>query len=178
MGAKKKRRRIKKMMAKGDGITWDELVLAGIGTLAKAAKKGKKKTFNRAVKRGIVTLDLDIPELEEMVYSDEGAESEPVISYSPHGGGWYNIEVDDLIVDRVKGEEESANRAGELLEAFAELDPKDQESIETGVFHTGGGWYELKVNGVPIEKVQGEEAAQERYAEIETLNNAESIVDA
>lgn len=177
MGAKKKRKQIKKIMTKGDGVTWDELVLAGIGTLAKAAKKGKKKSFDKAVDRGIKTLELDIPELEQMVYTDSGGAAEPVISYSPHGGGWYNIEVDGVIVERIKGEEESANRAGELLEAFAGLDPDDQESTETGLIHTGGGWYDLMVNGVPIEKIRGEEAANERFADIEALN-VETTMDA
>lgn len=178
MGAKKKRKKMEKIMAKGDGVTWDELVLAGIGTLAKASKKGKKKSFNRAVDRGIKTLELNIPDLDEMVYADEGgSNAEPVISYSPHGGGWYNIDVDGVIVERIKGEEDAANRAGELLEAFAGLDPDDQLSTETGLVHTGNGWYDLKVNGVPIDKIRGEEEANERYAQIEALN-VESTVDA
>lgn len=178
MGAKKKRKRIQKMMAKGDGVTWDELVLAGIGTLAKAAKKGKKRSFIRAVDRGIKSLELDIPELDAMVYTDsEASGTDPVISYSPHGGGWYNIEIDEVVVARVKGEEESANRAGELLEAFAELDPEDQANAETGVFHTGGGWYQLVVNGIPVDKVQGEQAANERYSEIESLNVETTVQD-
>jgi hypothetical protein len=178
MGDKKKRKRIKKLMAKGDGVVWDDLVLAGIGTLAEAAKKRKKKVFDKAVERGIRTLDLEIPELDDLVYDDtDDAGSDPVISYSPHGGGWYNIEIDAVIVERIKGEEEAANRAGELLESFAALDPEEQDNVETGVFHSGGGWYRLVVNGVPVGKVQGEEAANERYAEIEAFN-VETTVDA
>jgi hypothetical protein len=177
MGAKKKRKRIQTLMNKGDGIVWDDLVLAGIGTLAKAAKKGKRKRFDRAVERGVKTLDLEIPELDDLVYDDTGdVGSDPVISYSPHGGGWYNIEIDNLIVGRVKGEEEAATRAGELLEAFASLDPEERD-METGSFHSGGGWYQLMVNGVPVDKVRGEEAANERYAEIEAFN-VETTVDA
>ena len=178
MGAKKRKKqakRIKKIIRKSS-VDWDDIVLAGLGTLSRAAKKDKRKLFTNAVKRGIDVVEMEIPAVDRIIYEEhdkpvEG--SDPVISYSPHGGGWFNVEIDGQVVERVKGEEESAARAGELLEAFAALDPEEQADRTSGIFHTGGGWYTLKINGVPVDKVRGEDKASDRMSDVEDSATAD-----
>ncbi len=171
MGKRKRRKRIEKILRDGDGIVIDDIVLAGVGTLAKAAKKDRQKTFTKAVERGHRAIELDVEALNSLVFpvGESRRASEPVISYSPHGGGWFRIEINGTVVERVKGEEASAARAGELLESYAALSGKTNPE-KTGVIPTGGGWYEIVVSGVPVDKVQGRDLADQRLAEIEGLN--------
>ena len=164
-----KKKRLRKMIEDTEA-TWEDIVHAGIGTLAKAAKKGKKKRFGKAVKRGKKALDLELQELESIVFASDEIE----IAYAPTGNGWYEIDVNGVVIDRVQGEEAAADRAGELLKAHASLAGGKQSASETGILDIGGGWYDVVVSGVPIEKVQGMEAAEERMAEVQALNEGSS----
>jgi hypothetical protein len=164
-----KKKRLRKMIEDTEA-TWDDIVHAGIGTLAKAAKKGKKKRFGKAVKRGKKTLDLELPELESIVFAPEEIE----IAYAPTGNGWYEVDVNGIVVERVQGEEAAAGRAGELLQAHASLADGKQATSETGILDVGGGWYDVVVSGVPVEKVRGMEAAEERMAEVRAFNEGSS----
>lgn len=166
MGKKKKqRKKITKWIEADDGIEFDDLVYAGLGVLAASAKKGKKRKFKKARKRGRKLVAREIGALTQMLAPDE----EPLISYTHHGGGWFGVEVDGFVVDRIQGEEEAAIRAGELLEAYAALDLADRDPDRTGLYDNGGGWYGIYVNGVPIDNVQGREEAELRFEEIESL---------
>lgn len=153
-------------------LSEQELLLAGLGLMARAVERSKKKAFKKAVKSGRRLSDAGLPSFEALLAQDE---EEPeadvaVISYEARGGGWFGVAVDGVLVDSVKGEEAAAARASELFAAHASLDPNSQESVATGMFHSGGGWYDLLVRGVPVARVRGKEAAEERLAEIESFS--------
>ena len=167
MGKKKRqRKKIEKWVSSEDPVTFDDIVHAGVAALGEAAGSGKKKKFRKAVERGQKIAGLDLPGLTELLYPED---EEPVIAYSHSGGGWYEVDVHGYVVDKVQGEEAAASRAGELLEQYASLEA-NEVSADTGVKHTGGGWYQILVHGVPVDTVQGEEAAAQRYEEIKALN--------
>ncbi len=171
-------------------VSYDDLAMAGVGLLAttlpdkKQKKQAKKaaKAFDKLVKRGRRLAPEGLapepepaphpesaePEPEPQVKQAEteatsATSTEPVISYQAHDDGWYTIQVDDIEVDRVQGEEAAAERAGELLAKYAALELGDQRSGETALTHTGGGWYVVIVNGVPIDRMRGRDATHERY---------------
>lgn len=145
-----------------------DVVLAGFGTLA-AAAAGDKKKLKKAVGRGAGLLDRDrdaLTELYTVAVSTTPADTGPTISYDAAGGGWYDVMVNDVPVSRVRGEVAAAEKAGTLFARYAQLDPDDQESRATAIAHRGGGWYDVVVEGVPIDTVRGEEEARERLNEI------------
>ena len=167
MGKKKRqRKKIKKWILTDQGVSFDDIIHAGVSVLSDAAASGKKKKFKKAVKKGQGVVARDLPGLTELLYPED---DEPVIAYSHSGGGWYEVDVHGYVVDKVQGEEAAASRAGELLEQFASIEA-NEVSGDTGVKHTGGGWYQVLVHGVPVDTVQGEDAATERYEEIKALN--------
>ena len=177
MGKKKKRKkakkrkqllkRIEKTIDKGDGVSYDDLAVVGLGVLVDSAKDKKSKRFWKTHKRGTKAAAMGFPVIDSIFAMEEETDLvEPVISYRHQGGGWYDIEVGGSVVDRVQGETDAAERAGELLEQAAAMDG----AIEDGVSHSGGGWYELVVGGVPVERVQGQEAAETAMERIESLN--------
>ncbi len=169
MGKKSKKRR-QKVARKIDSwleeseLTEEELMLAGLGVMARAVEKKQRKLFDRAMRTGRKIADLG---LEQLSSDQEQPDPSPVIAYRPHGGGWYAVEIDDVLVERVHGEEAAAARAAQLFQAYASLDADEQAKRTTAMVHTGGGWYDVIVNGVPVEKVRGREAAEERFAEIQ-----------
>lgn len=169
MGKKKKqRKKITKWVEAEGGIEFDDLVYAGVGVLAKAARKGKKKAFKKAKERGEEVASLEIEALDQLLGLDE---QEPVVSYSHNGGGWYDIDIDGFVVDRVQGEREAATRAGELLEAYAAHESDERDFERTGIYEVGGGWYEVFAVGVPLGRLQGKEEADARFEEISSLNS-------
>lgn len=155
-------------------LSEEELIMAGLGVMAKAVEQGQKKLFNRAIKAGRRLADLGIPSLDTPGSQREEATpdaptsslSEPVISYQHNGGGWYSVKVAGIEVDRLQGEQPAAERAGELLAAYAGQDAADQKSRETGITHVGGGWYEVRVAGVPVDRVRGKDRVVERYGQL------------
>ncbi len=97
---------------------------------------------------------------------DEITPKNPVIAYRPTAGGWYDIEIEGTVVETIQGEEGAAKRAGDLLAAFAALEPEEQERMHTGIVDHGGGWYLVSIAGVPVDRVRGKETAEERFAEV------------
>ncbi len=103
-------------------LSEEELIMAGLGVMAKAVEQGQKKLFNRAMKAGRRLADLGLPSLDTAGANrqkaasdaDTSSSSEPVISYQHHGGGWYSVEVAGIEIDRLQGEQPAAERAGEL----------------------------------------------------------------
>lgn len=178
---KQARKKLQKTASKVDswiadaGLTEGELMLAGLGVMARAVDKKQKKMLKKAVKTGRKVMNVGLESLStskagaEPHGEDESAESseappEPVIAYRAKGGGWYAIEVDGVEVDSAQGESDAATRAGELLQNYAALD--DGAPSETGVHHVGGGWYMIVVKGVPVNRIRGKESAHERFAEL------------
>lgn len=155
-------------------LSEEELIMAGLGVMAKAVEQGQKKLFDRAMKAGRRLADLGLPSLDTSASNREEAtpdattsnRSEPVISYQHNGGGWYTVEVAGIEVDRLQGEQPAAERAGELLAAYAGQDAADQKSRATGISHVGGGWYEVKVAGVPVDRVRGKASVEARYRQL------------
>lgn len=181
MGKKSKKQKKRAKVASkvdrwvADGqVSEEELIMAGLGVMAKAVEQGQKKLFNRAMKAGRRLADLGLPSLdtaganrqEPAGNTDTSNSSEPVISYQHNGGGWYTVEVAGIEVDRLQGEQPAAVRAGELLAAYAGQDAADQKSRATGITHVGGGWYEVKVAGVPVDRVRGKDNVEERYGQL------------
>lgn len=150
-----------------NSVSTEDLVMAGLGVAAKSARIGRRKPFKRARNTGRRLVAEGFPAPVDVTRttptSDETNRSEPVISYQHNGGGWYSIEVAGFEVDRVQGEQPAAERAGSLLAAYASLDSTSQQSRSTGVDHVGGGWYEVTVAGVPVDRVRGKSAVAQRY---------------
>lgn len=180
MGKSKKQKKRAKVAAKVDRwvaeaeLSEEELIMAGLGVMAKAVEQGQKKLFNRAMKAGRRLADFGLPSLDAPATDRQGSASdattsnlsEPVISYQHNGGGWYTVEVAGIEVDRVQGEQPAAERARELLAAYAGQDGKHQTNRTTGINHVGGGWYEVKVAGVPVDRVRGKDSVEERYGQL------------
>lgn len=169
MGKTKKLDKKLRKAIQRDEVTLNEIVNAGIGVLVKAAEKGKRKPFRKAEKRGRKTIEAGVPALDALLDGSDDTVDDPVISYRHRGGGWYDIEVDEAIVDRVQGEAAAAERAGELLEGYAALEPGVQRDRRSGIFDSGGGWYEIFENGVPVVRVQGRDAAEEHVERLRAL---------
>lgn len=156
------------------GISVEDLIYAGLGSLAKAEKKGKKKVFTRLGELGQKVVAIGMPATVELIETAQPVPSEsyrnPMIAYRPNGGGWYNVEVGDHVVATVQGEEEAAQRAGRLLAEFAALDLEEQEGRVTGIRDQGGGWYTVQVEGVPLDRVRGRAAAERMLEDVMTLD--------
>lgn len=181
MGKKKKRKKrqrlakkLNKMIESDESLSPQDLIYVGMSVFAKAADKGSRKVYRKAAKRGRTMLEFDLPAINDFakphLTNQKHELEDPVISYQLHGGGWYEIMVGDTTVTRVQGEEEAAAMAGELLERYAALDANVQGVDRHGAFHVGGGWYEIVVAGVPIDRIQGRDAADERLLEVAALN--------
>ena len=176
-------KRVERFVDRHD-VTYDDLAMAGVGVLAttlpgkkhKRVAKRATKSFDKLVDRGRRLAPDGLapqPETADVEGSpassaekSSAASAEPVISYQSNGGGWYTIQVDGIEVDRVKGEGPAADRAGELLAKYAALEPSVQRASETALTHSGGGWYDVVVNGVPVDRMRGRDAVNERYGHL------------
>lgn len=180
MGKKRKKQR-RKLAAtieewlQDAAIDERELILVGIGVMAHDVTKNKKgKRFKKSLRMGRKLAAIGLPSLSApravsatvtSTNGDTGSEP-PLIAYAPLGGGWYAIEVDGVVVRHLQGEEDAAAAVAELLAKYAALDPDEQQKRETVLAHSGGGWYDIKVRGVPVDRVRGREDAEDRFAEI------------
>ena len=71
------------------------------------------------------------------------------------GGGWYEIQAGDVVVEKLKGRKAVAAELKRL-----------QETDEVTTVAVGGGWYEVRIGAVVVEKVQGEEEATAAAAKL------------
>jgi len=106
--------------------------------------------------------NLDLAKQEQTV--DQAAT--PNVDARATGGGWYEVRVHGLVVDRVRGEDAATTRVEQLrAQDFAGGDGAAPRKI--AVEATGGGWYEVKVDGVVVDKVQGRRAADAAVERLE-----------
>lgn len=90
----------------------------------------------------------------------------PDIEARSVGGGWYDVRVHGLTVDKVQGEEAARARVEQLRAQDFSTGGDGQPGTVT-VEATGGGWYEVRVDGVAVDKVQGRRAADAAVARLE-----------
>lgn len=93
-------------------------------------------------------------------------EAEPAVEAVATGNGWYEIRVRGVVVDKAHGEDAAADKVSALLEQDAALTNGKREAGAEAV-KSGGGWYTVQFNGLAVDKVQGQEAAEARVAELE-----------
>jgi len=92
--------------------------------------------------------------------------SVPDVEARSVGGGWYEVRVHGLAVDKVQGEEAAAERVQALR--AQDFTTGDTEATSITAEATGGGWYEVRVDGVVVDKVQGRKAADAAIKRLET----------
>lgn len=178
VSTRKLSKRVERFIEKHD-VTYDELAMAGVGYLGiklpgkkhknyKKRSKKMAKRFDELVERGERLAPEEMTVAAQALATDEIGEPapEPVISYQAVDGGWFAIEIDGVHVERVQGEDEAARMAGDLLANYAALDPGEQQRTTTAVTHTGGGWYDIVVHGVPVDRVRGKDAAMDRFGHL------------
>ena len=76
------------------------------------------------------------------------------------------MQVSGTEIDRLQGEQAAAERAGALLAAYAAQDARSQDDRSTSIDHVGGGWYEVRVAGVPVDRIRGKATVEERYGQL------------
>ena len=94
------------------------------------------------------------------------AQAQPEIVAVESGNGWYDISVYDRVVGKVHGEEEAIEEISRLQKENATLTEAERSSGVEAV-KGGGGWYQIKLNGLVVDKVQGKEAADTEVARLE-----------
>lgn len=94
------------------------------------------------------------------------AEAQPEIVAVETSNGWYDIVVHDKVVGKVHGEEEAIDEVARLQQENATLTAAERASGVEAV-KGGGGWYQIKLNGLVVDKVQGKEAADTEVARLE-----------
>ncbi len=105
---------------------------------------------------------LDALKHEHAIADESAAEIEAVAT----GNGWYDVVVRGVVVGKVHGEEDAAERVGRLIREDAALTSAEREAGPEAV-KGGGGWYTIKMNGLVVDKVQGEQLAEVRLAALE-----------
>ena len=135
----------------------EEFVLAGIGLLERKPKK-----FRKAVQRGRKA------ERQSNAYTGLLARlnaPSPVYVRPGGGGGWYEVWVRGVPVDKVQGEEAALRRMAELTLEYVQADEAER-AAPTSIRASGGGWYDLIAHGVVVDRVQGEQEAHTRVEEL------------
>ena len=94
------------------------------------------------------------------------AQAQPEIVAVESGNGWYDISVYDRVVGKVHGEEEAIEEISRLQKENATLTEAERSSGVEAV-KGGGGWYQIKLNGLVVDQVQGKEAADTEVARLE-----------
>ncbi len=94
------------------------------------------------------------------------AEAHPEVTARATGNGWYEIAVHEVAVEKVHGEEEAVERVAALQRENSTL-TADERAAGVEAVKGGGGWYQIKLNGLVVEKVQGQEAADAAVARLE-----------
>jgi polyhydroxyalkanoate synthesis regulator phasin len=93
-------------------------------------------------------------------------QAQPEIVAVETGNGWYDITVYDRVVGKAHGEEEAIEEISRLQKENATL-TEAQRSSGVEAVKGGGGWYQIKFNGLVVDKVQGKEAAETEVARLE-----------
>ena len=143
-------------------------MLAGLGLSERDSNK-KPKKFQKAVKRG--------RKAEKASHTYAGVlarlnAASPVF-VRPRAGGWYEVWVREVCVDKVQGEDAALRRMAELTLEYIQVDEAKRAS-PVDVRAGGGGWYDLIAHGVVIDRVQGEHEAQSRGDELRDTTRIES----
>ena len=94
------------------------------------------------------------------------AEAKPEITAVETGNGWYDIVVYGKVVGNVHGEAAAVEEVGRLQREHAVLTAAERASGVEAV-RGGGGWYQIKLNGLTVGKVQGKEAVKAEVARLE-----------
>ena len=94
------------------------------------------------------------------------AEAQPEIVAVETGNGWYDISVYDRVVGKAHGEEEAIEEISRLQKENTTLTEAERSSGVEAV-KGGGGWYQIKLNGLVVNKVQGKDAADAEVARLE-----------
>lgn len=94
------------------------------------------------------------------------AEAQPEVTAVETGNGWYDVVVYDRVVGKVHGEEEAVEEVARLQRENAALTDAERSAGVEAV-KGGGGWYQIKLNGLVVDKVQGKEAAETEVARLE-----------
>jgi hypothetical protein len=145
----------------------EELMLAGIGLSERDSNKPKK--FQKAVKRG--------RKAEKASHTYAGVlarlNAASPVYVRPRAGGWYEVWVREVCVDKVQGEDAALRRMAELTLEYIQVDEAERTS-PVDVRAGGGGWYDLIAHGVVIDRVQGEHEAQSRVDELRDTTSIES----
>lgn len=140
----------------------EELVLAGIGLFERDSTKKRPKKFQKAVKRGRKATR------PSNAYSDVLAQlhaASPVYLQPGAGGGWYEIWVRGIRVDKVQGEDAALKRMAELTLQYVQVGEAERVT-PTDMRAAGGGWYDILAHGVVVDRVQGEQDAHTRVDEL------------
>ena len=140
----------------------EEFVLAGMGLLKDDSTGKRPKKFRKAVKRGRKR-ERDSREYDGILAQAQAGS--PVHVRPGSGGGWYEVWVRGIQVDKVQGEDAALRRMAELTLEYVEVGEADRTapmSMRAG----GGGWYDLLAHGVVVDRVQGEQEAQARADEL------------
>ncbi len=87
------------------------------------------------------------------------AEAQPEVEARTTGNGWYEIVVHGIVTEKVHGEDEAVERVAELQRENAALTATERTS-GVDMVKGGGGWYQIKLNGLVVDKVQGKDAAE------------------
>ena len=146
----------------------EELMLAGIGLSERDSNK-KPKKFQKAVKRGRKA------EKASHTYTAVLARlnaTSPVY-VRPGAGGWYEVWVREVRVDKVQGEDAALRRMAELTLEYIQVDEAER-AAPADMRAGGGGWYDLIAHGVVVDRVQGEHEAHSRVDELRGTTSIES----
>lgn len=103
---------------------------------------------------------------EDMPVSEIAEEIQSELSEADDFATQYNSLLDAELSARRKIEEWMDEFDDDLRQVLAEVgfDPDEVEEQEVEVVESGGGWYEIRVDGEEVEKLQGRDAA-EQYVE-------------
>ncbi|MEM1042586.1 MAG: phasin family protein [Bacteroidota bacterium] len=94
------------------------------------------------------------------------AEAQPEVEARATGNGWYEVVVHGAVTEKVHGEDEAVERVAELQRENATLTAAERAAGVEAV-QGGGGWYQVKLHGLVVGKVQGKSAAETAVAELE-----------
>ncbi len=136
----------------------ESAVTAALGSLG-VPTRAELEDLQKSLKQ--LARNLDEAKKERKIASA----STPAVEAVATGGGWYEVRVHGLVVDKVRGDEAATARVEQLR--AQDFPSSGSETPEVTIAATGGGWYEVLVDGVAVDKVQGRRAAEAAVKRIE-----------